>query len=475
MRELSKARAAVVVVICFAFATSSVSGASEPCITLSGTYEYSLYQGRPAPLYSATYDFEASIAGPAWIIKFEETGDSKGDDTMYTKTVASSDGTNIFVIQFPNQRADIKAFGDSYASVKDQLPIAKAIIYPGDYPPSQELHLQNIWRAFASSSVLKDSSGKAKPPFVTDMATFYDIDNYCDYYWTTNAQQPEGRQLILKTDSHLFPLMINRQKKYVRNAPPYDQGYTNGVGTWRQATNIARAFVPTDFEFTSFSPKLRGRTAADLVKSATYRCIVTNIAIAPMPSVPTPLPDGEVLVTDRRFDKSEEGRSGYLGSKDWSPRKIDPAELAASLGIKLKIGDSVPDFSFKTLDGKALRLSDLRGKYVLLDFWATTCAPCVAEIPDLEATFDAFGKDPRFVLISLSLDLSEREPRKFVAARGIPWTQSFLDRQLKASVQHDYGFNSIPQVLLVGPDGELIHKDLRGPQIKQAVALALPH
>jgi peroxiredoxin len=475
MRKLSEARAAALAAICVAFATSNVSGASEPGITLSGTYEYSLYQGRPAPLYSARYDFEASIAGPAWIIKFEETGDSTGDDTMYTKTDASCDGTNIFVVQFQSRRAAMKAWGDGYASVKDQLPVAMATIYPGDYPPSKEFHLQAIWRAFASSSVLKDSSGKDKPPFVTDLAIFYDTNNYCNYYWATNKVQPEERQLILKTDGHLLPMLVNGQKQYVRMAPPYDKGYTSGVGTWRQATNMAGAFVPTDFEFTSFSPKLRGRTAADLITSATYRCTVTNIAIASLPSVPTPLPDGKVLVTDRRFDKSEEGRSGYVGSKDWSPRKIDAAELAASLGIKLKVGDSVPDFSFKTLDGKALRLSDLRGKYVLLDFWATTCAPCVAEIPDLEATFDAFGKDPRFVLISLSLDLSEREPRKFVAARGITWTQSFLDQQLQDSVQHDYGFNSIPQVLLVGPDGELIHKDLRGPQIKQAVGLALPH
>jgi hypothetical protein len=73
------------------------------------------------------------------------------------------------------------------------------------------------------------------------------------------------------------------------------------------------------------------------------------------------------------------------------------------------------------------------------------------------------------------VDISEKEPRKFVAARSIPWAQSFLDEKLKGSVEQDYGFNAIPQVLLVGPDGKLVAKDLRGPKIKEAVAVALAH
>jgi hypothetical protein len=91
----------------------------------------------------------------------------------------------------------------------------------------------------------------------------------------------------------------------------------------------------------------------------------------------------------------------------------------------------------------------------------------------LSGTYEAFGKDKQFAMVSLSLDTAEAEPRKFVAAKGIAWTQGFLDEKLKPSVQQAYGFTAIPQVLLVGPDGKIVEKDLRGATVQSAVASAL--
>jgi len=357
---------------------------------------------------------------------------------------------------------------------KDQLPAALGEIFAGNYPPPQKFTLLNIWRALASSSVLADSRGKAKPPSFVDLAKFYDTNFNCDYYWTTNEMRPNKRQLILKTDGHyLENVFVNGQMRPAKLFAPYDKGYTNAIGVWKQATNIAGMLVPTDYSFTSFSPKSGGRTAADLQTASTYRCLVTNIATAPIPLIPVPLPAGNVLVTDRRFDKSENGGTRYSTRKGWFHQEIDPADLIANESVKLKVGDLVPDFIVQTFDGKPLKLSDLRGRYVLLDFRATTCMPCVRETPNMKATFDAFGKNKQFAMVSLSLDVSEKEPRKFVAAKGIAWTQSFLDEQLIRSVQEDYGFSGIPQILLVGPNGKLLAKDLRGAKIQQAVASAL--
>lgn len=77
----------------------------------------------------------------------------------------------------------------------------------------------------------------------------------------------------------------------------------------------------------------------------------------------------------------------------------------------LEVGQPAPPFQVEMLDGRRLKLEDFRGKYLLLDFWATWCGPCIAEIPDLKAVSDRFGKDERFAMLSLSLDAEKEAPR----------------------------------------------------------------
>lgn len=147
--------------------------------------------------------------------------------------------------------------------------------------------------------------------------------------------------------------------------------------------------------------------------------------------------------------------------------------LEAGVRAEVKVGDPAPPLAAKTLDGKPLKLEDYRGKYVLLDYWATWCTPCIAEMPDLTEVYGAFGKDGRLVMIGLSLDEETDAPRKFVAERGIPWVQVSLGLGSETSVTKDYGVQTIPATFLIGPDGTVIAKGMRGKQIKEVVAKAL--
>jgi thiol-disulfide isomerase/thioredoxin len=165
---------------------------------------------------------------------------------------------------------------------------------------------------------------------------------------------------------------------------------------------------------------------------------------------------------------------GTIQAGRYQPSAQEVAEANSSFHPNaLGAGKLAPAFEATTLDGRPLKLEDFRGKYVLLDFWATWCGPCIEEIPQLQAIHDAFGRDERFTILSLSVDEKVDEPRRFQEKRKLPWPQSFLGAGIQGPVPASFGVRAVPAFVLIGPDGKIVAQGMRGEDIKKEVARAL--
>ncbi|MDR3638398.1 MAG: TlpA disulfide reductase family protein [Isosphaeraceae bacterium] len=135
------------------------------------------------------------------------------------------------------------------------------------------------------------------------------------------------------------------------------------------------------------------------------------------------------------------------------------------------IGKPAPGAAVTDVKGSTIRLSDLRGKYVLVDFWATWCAPCVAELPRLQAAYAKY-RDAGFEIVGISLDESKGALTDFVKARKIPWRQVH-NASSGGDLVEAFGVKSIPATFLIDPQGVITRLELRGPVLDQALAKLL--
>jgi len=131
-------------------------------------------------------------------------------------------------------------------------------------------------------------------------------------------------------------------------------------------------------------------------------------------------------------------------------------------------GNAPPDFNVTDISGAELTLSGLKGKVVLLDFWATWCPPCRAEIPNLIDIQKRFG-DKKFVLISISLDRDLNAARRFVREKGMDWVH-VIDAEAASDLAEKYRIEYIPTTYVIDRTGRIAAMQLRGGSLRDKIA-----
>lgn len=153
-------------------------------------------------------------------------------------------------------------------------------------------------------------------------------------------------------------------------------------------------------------------------------------------------------------------------------KRIDLGTIVFELQNALVVGEQAPEWKGKAYDGSTIKLSDFRGKYLLIDFWATWCGPCIAEMPNIKKTYEAFKGD-RFAVIGLNVDDTIEEAIAFEKKKPAPYRNAFLGKPEDNETMLAYGVDGIPSIWLIGPDGKIIARDLRGQEIYKAVEKVL--
>jgi thiol-disulfide isomerase/thioredoxin len=163
------------------------------------------------------------------------------------------------------------------------------------------------------------------------------------------------------------------------------------------------------------------------------------------------------LVFDDIVREAEKGKVHHGSALTWSQSHPMPEGTVAA------------DFAITDLSGKKFTLSEFRGRYVLLNFWSTTCVPCLQEIPSLNEAHEAYGG--KVVMLGLALDDSERAVKNTIQKYGMKWRQAILKEEFDSEVTRKYKVKAIPATYLIGPDGKIAGQP--GGDFKQALANVL--
>ncbi|MCR4032546.1 MULTISPECIES: TlpA family protein disulfide reductase [Flavobacterium] len=180
----------------------------------------------------------------------------------------------------------------------------------------------------------------------------------------------------------------------------------------------------------------------------------------------TALLDGKLKADTERLEKGDfdpEFKTALKASFE-SFHQYASEEYNRAANANKMVGKASPGFDYENFKGGKTKLTDLKGKYVYIDLWATWCAPCRAEIPYLQKMEEKYhGKNIEFVSISIDKMKDNEKWKKFVTDKHLGGTQLFADKDWESEFVVNYGVTGIPRFILIDPQGNVVKSDAPRP------------
>lgn len=310
------------------------------------------------------------------------------------------------------------------------------------------------------------------------------IDGNGNFQLIGHIDQFDAFQLILENESKVLELVI-APKDNIKINTSYQQfdvePKISGVSWAKQAnefTKLKNDFLAKQNAFRKENPgitkeesqvfldnimKELDSNAVQLVKKnkkSDFNLVLFSF-LAPIQSMddwdPTHLTLMQEVVSHLKAKYAESPRVQMIEQQTGQIERIYQEELMMKEGKM-----DAPDFTLKTPEGKEIKLSMLKGQFVLIDFWASWCGPCRQESPNVVRLYNQYKADG-FTVFSVSLDDNADKWKQAIQKDGLVWPNHGSDLQgWKTPLTQLYGFNSIPHTVLVNKEGKIIGRGLRG-------------